>query len=79
MDEHFILLNTQFTKCLVLNPYLLAAEPVSAHYQVHEVTHANFIEAINDRTSILKGFESLYRVGFCFFELLVKQDPIEIV
>ena len=35
----------QFTKCLVLKHRLLSAKPVSAHYQVHEVTHAKFIKA----------------------------------
>ena len=52
---------TQFTKCLVLKPLLLAAKPVSAqcpiaHYQLHEVTRANFIEAGNYATLIKKDF-----------------------
>ena len=46
----------QFTKCLVLKHRLLSAKPVSAHYQVHEVTQANFIETGNYATLIKKDF-----------------------
>ena len=46
----------QFTKCLVLKPLLLAAKPVSAHYQVHEVTHAKFIKADDYVTFLKKDF-----------------------